>query len=260
VKVLIIDDDEDLRNILEHHLKQEWPELQVEQFEPARARGMPDAAFPLGRIRRHPLDYIAWSRATACEWLRNSRSERLPACAVPDRRAGNEVIAVRADEGRRGRLPAQAGADAKEKLVELDARAQRAARSRRPCRPRSSRAPGGPELGRASRSGIKVLRLIGEGGMSRVYLASREGDDVPLVVKILRSEVTGDKKALERFLEEVHTGRPHSQPARGAHSRPRTSRGARLPGDGVLRRRRPEQARSTASRMSPKSAADLSRS
>ena len=40
--------------------------------------------------------------------------------------------------------------------------------------------------------------------MSRVYLASREGDDEPLVVKILRSEVTSDKKALERFIEEYN--------------------------------------------------------
>src|SRR3990167_5622389 len=52
--------------------------------------------------------------------------------------------------------------------------------------------------------GIKVLRLIGEGGMSRVYLASREGDDEPLVVKILRSEVTADKTSLERFIEEYN--------------------------------------------------------
>ena len=51
---------------------------------------------------------------------------------------------------------------------------------------------------------VKVLRLIGEGGTSRVYLAAREGDDEPLVVKILRSEVTNDKKALERFVEEYN--------------------------------------------------------
>jgi serine/threonine protein kinase len=63
----------------------------------------------------------------------------------------------------------------------------------------------GHELGaRIHIPGIKVLRMIGEGGMSRVYLASREGDDVPLVVKILRSEATGDKKALERFIEEYN--------------------------------------------------------
>jgi serine/threonine protein kinase len=50
--------------------------------------------------------------------------------------------------------------------------------------------------------GFRILRLIGEGGMSRVYLASREGDDEPLVVKILRSEATADKNALARFMEE----------------------------------------------------------
>jgi serine/threonine-protein kinase PpkA len=38
--------------------------------------------------------------------------------------------------------------------------------------------------------------------MSRVYLASREGDDEPLVVKILRSDITSDRNALARFLEE----------------------------------------------------------
>jgi serine/threonine protein kinase len=52
--------------------------------------------------------------------------------------------------------------------------------------------------------GIKVLRLIGEGGMSRVYLASRDKDDEPLVVKILRSEVTQDKRSLARFIEEYN--------------------------------------------------------
>jgi serine/threonine-protein kinase PpkA len=56
--------------------------------------------------------------------------------------------------------------------------------------------------GRVRIPGIKVLHLIGEGGMSRVYLASRERDDEPLVVKILRNEVTADRRALARFMEE----------------------------------------------------------
>src|SRR6185503_7496460 len=50
--------------------------------------------------------------------------------------------------------------------------------------------------------GIKILHLIGEGGTARVYLASREDDDEPLVVKILRHEIVTNKKALERFMEE----------------------------------------------------------
>jgi serine/threonine-protein kinase PpkA len=72
-----------------------------------------------------------------------------------------------------------------------------------------------------------VLRLIGEGGMSRVYLAARDDDDEPLVVKILRSEVTGDKKALERFIEEYnlvariqsrHVARIHGHGVSGEHA------------------------------------------
>ena len=49
-----------------------------------------------------------------------------------------------------------------------------------------------------------IDRLIGEGGMSRVYLASREKDDEPLVVKILRSGITQDKRQLARFIEEYN--------------------------------------------------------
>ena len=52
MKVLIIDDDEDLRNLLAHYLNQEWPELEVEQFDPLQ-REMPDASFPL-------RDYDVW--------------------------------------------------------------------------------------------------------------------------------------------------------------------------------------------------------
>jgi serine/threonine-protein kinase PpkA len=86
----------------------------------------------------------------------------------------------------------------------------------------------GHEMGaRIQIPGIKVLRMIGEGGMSRVYLASREGDDEPLVVKILRSEVTGDKKALARFLEEYnlverinsrHVAKIHGHGVSGEHA------------------------------------------
>ena len=61
----------------------------------------------------------------------------------------------------------------------------------------------GHDLGAKVRiPGIKVLHMIGEGGTARVYLASREDDDEPLVVKILRQEIVLNKKALERFMEE----------------------------------------------------------
>jgi DNA-binding NarL/FixJ family response regulator/tRNA A-37 threonylcarbamoyl transferase component Bud32 len=201
VKVLIIDDDEDLRNILAHHLKKEWPELEVEQFDPLE-RDMPDAEFPLGSYDVIILDYML-GRGDGLEWLEvfKRRADCPPVLFLTG--AGNEVIAVRA---------MKAGADdyqrkqelTREKLV-TSVRELTRGRIEKTTPPDVVARQAGHELGaRIHIPGIKVLRMIGEGGMSRVYLASREGDDVPLVVKILRSEATGDKKALERFIEEYN--------------------------------------------------------
>ena len=201
MKVLIIDDDEDLRNILAHYLKREWPDVEVAQFDPLE-REMPDAAFPLGRYDVIILDYML-GRGDGLEWLQHfkARSDCPPVMFLTG--AGNEVIAVRA---------MKAGADDYQRKQELTHEklvisVRELARSKigRTISPAVAARAEGHELGARIRiPGIKVLRMIGEGGMSRVYLAAREGDDEPLVVKILRSEVTGDKNALERFIEEYN--------------------------------------------------------
>ena len=56
MRVLIIDDDPDMRNLLQNYLKQEWPEAKVDQFDPLQ-RMMPDADFELGRYDVMILDY-----------------------------------------------------------------------------------------------------------------------------------------------------------------------------------------------------------
>jgi len=215
VKVLIIDDDEDLRNILALHLKKEWPDIQVEQFDPLE-RDMPDAAFPLGSYDVVILDYML-GRGDGLEWLQafKKRADCPPVMFLTG--AGNEVIAVRAmklgadDYQRKQELT-------REKLV-TSVRELARGKIEKTLPPEVLARQEGHDLGAKIRiPGIKVLRLIGEGGMSRVYLASREGDDVPLVVKILRSEVTGDKKALERFIEEYNlVGRLRSRHVAAIH-------------------------------------------
>jgi eukaryotic-like serine/threonine-protein kinase len=201
VKILIIDDDEDLRNILTHYLKREWPELEVEEFDPL-SRAKPDASFPLGNYDVIVLDYML-GRGDGLDWLAEfkARADCPPVLFLTG--SGNEIIAVRA---------MKAGADdyqrkqelTREKLV-TSIRELAKGKIERTVAPEVAARMEGHLLGaRVQIPGIRVLRLIGEGGMSRVYLASREGDDEPLVVKILRPEVTGDKIALERFLEEYN--------------------------------------------------------
>src|SRR5689334_23604449 len=115
--------------------------------------------------------------------------------------AGNEIIAVRA---------MKAGADdyqrkqelTREKLI-ASLHELTAPEAEKTVSPELASRMEGHSLGAKIRiPGIKVLRLIGEGGMARVYLASRESDDEPLVVKILRREILANKTALARFIEE----------------------------------------------------------
>ena len=82
--------------------------------------------------------------------------------------------------------------------------------------------------------GIRILRLIGEGGMSRVYLASRESSDEPLVVKALRLEVTREDERAGALPRGIQTDRAHQQPPRRAHLRARRVGRPRLPGNGIL--------------------------
>jgi DNA-binding NarL/FixJ family response regulator len=201
MRVLVIDDDEDLRGLLAHYLKQEWPAAEVEQFDPLE-RDMPDASFPLGDYDVMILDYML-GRGDGLEWLQKfkRRADCPPVLFLTG--AGNEIIAVRA---------MKAGADDYQRKQELTR--ERLVTSIRDLAHDKLEKTMSPEVAarmelhtlgaRISIPGIKVLRLIGEGGMSRVYLASREGDDEPLVVKILRSEVTSDKTQLERFIEEYN--------------------------------------------------------
>ena len=201
MKVLIIDDDEDLRNILAHYLKQEWPELEVELFDPL-ARDMPGESFALGDFDVIILDYML-GRGDGLDWLRHfkTRADCPPVLFLTG--AGNEVIAVRAmkegadDYQRKQELT-------REKIV-TSIRELTKGKLEKTMPPEVAARVEGHRLGARIRiPGIKVLRLIGEGGMARVYLASREGDDEPLVVKILRSEATRDKNMVARFIEEYN--------------------------------------------------------
>jgi DNA-binding response OmpR family regulator len=199
MRVLIIDDDEDLRALLSHYIAQQWPDASIDTYDPLE-KPMPDASFALGAYDAVILDYML-GRADGLQWL--AEFKKRPDCPkiLFLTGAGNEIIAVRA---------MKAGADDYQRKQELTR--EKLVRSIRDLTTDAVEKTLTPDLaarmeshtigGRVKIPGIRVLHLIGEGGMSRVYLASRERDDEPLVVKILRSEVTADRRSLARFMEE----------------------------------------------------------
>ena len=199
LRVLIIDDDPDLRSLLAHYIKQRWTDAAVDEFDPL-SHGFPERSFPLGSYQAVILDYML-GRGDGLEWLQKLKAR--PDCpkVLFLTGAGNEIIAVRA---------MKAGADDYQRKQELtrekllaSLRELTAGAMERTSQPDLAARAEGHSLGARIRiPGIKVLRLIGEGGMARVYLASREGDDEPLVVKILRREVLSNRTTLERFMEE----------------------------------------------------------
>ena len=199
MRVLIIDDDEDLRALLSHYIAQQWPDASIDTYDPLE-KPMPDASFPLGTYDAVILDYML-GRADGLQWLAEFKKRLDCPKILFLTGAGNEIIAVRA---------MKAGADDYQRKQELTR--ERLVRSIRDLTTDAVEKTLSPDLaarmeghtigGRVKIPGIRVLHLIGEGGMSRVYLASRERDDEPLVVKILRSEVTADRRSLARFMEE----------------------------------------------------------
>jgi eukaryotic-like serine/threonine-protein kinase len=224
MRVLIIDDDPDLRNLLVHYIRQQWPAGDIEEYDPLE-RGMPDAKYSLATYDVIILDYML-GRGDGLQWLSDfkKRGDCPPIIFLTG--AGNESIAVKA---------MKAGADEYQRKQELTKdRLITAIRDVAHDKIEKTVAPDiaarmeGHVLGaRIKIPGIKVLRLIGEGGMSRVYLASRDKDDEPLVVKILRSEVTQDKRSLARFIEEYnlverircrHVARIHSHGVSESHA------------------------------------------
>src|SRR2546422_8800579 len=183
MRILIIDDDVDLRNLLERYIRQQWPEIQVDQSDPLD-HDIPGASFALGSYDVVILDYML-GRGDGLQWLQEfkRRADCPPILFLTG--AGNEIIAVRA---------MKAGADdyqrkqelTREKLI-TSVRDLTASTSERTLSPELAARMEGQSLGaRMQIPGIKVLHLIGEGGMSRVYLASREGDDEPLDRKSTR--------------------------------------------------------------------------
>jgi eukaryotic-like serine/threonine-protein kinase len=226
MRILIIDDDEDLHTLLSHYIGSQWADAEIEHYNPLE-KAMPEASFPLGSYDVVVLDYmLGRGDGDGLEWL--GAFKQRPDCPkiLFLTGAGNEIIAVRA---------IKAGADdyqrkqelTREKLI-TSLRELASDANQKTLTPELAARLEGQAIGAQVRiPGIRVLHLIGEGGMSRVYLASRERDDEPLVVKILRNEVTADPKALARFMEEYalveriqsrHVVRVHGHGASAAHA------------------------------------------
>ena len=94
MRILLIDDEEDVRNLLSRFIRSQWPDAEIEPYDHLE-RELPDAAFPLRSYDVIILDYML-GRGDGLEWLKSLKQREDCPKVLFLTGAGNEIIAVRA--------------------------------------------------------------------------------------------------------------------------------------------------------------------
>lgn len=222
--ILIIDDSEDMRLLVRHYILVEWPGAKIEEWDPI-ARGKPPDDFPWRAYDAVLLDYRLGTD-DGLIWLKEFK--RRPECppVIFMTGQGNEEIAVKALKAgahdylrkhdlSQGRLVSSLRDAISEsevvapqlafELPDLPMSDSAKVITEPPRSIRAAMFAEDREVGRSPQveiSGYRVLRKIGSGGMSSVYLAERESDNAPTVLKLLNADLSRENEFLRRFIRE----------------------------------------------------------
>jgi eukaryotic-like serine/threonine-protein kinase len=216
-EVLLVDDAEEFRQLAAQFLAIEWPDVEVDEWDPPARGHIPDF-YPLSGYDALLLGHQL-GLGDGLEWLaRLARRDDCPPIVflIDD---DDETVPVQAMQG--GAFDYLRKRDlSKARLIEVvrAAAAERAARSLTRCAhdPTTSQKLEKIDPVKANPSdlvpaqgahevvinGYRMLEKIGSGGMSTVYLAERTSDGLRLVMKIMDARLADDKEFLMRFMQE----------------------------------------------------------
>lgn len=211
MKVLIIDDSADFRALIRVLLSREIPGVEVEEYDPER-QGRPAGDYDWSRFDVLLLDYNLGGGEDGLEWLKAFRGKPGFPPTVVLTAEGDEYVAVRAvklgaaeyinkKDATPKRLKAiveeaaqfseEKQAAQQEHISEATKIVQRIQKERE-AGPRSD-----------LESAYRMVRLIGQGAMSQVYLAERASDGLSLVLKVLDLTQVRNSTLIERFVLEA---------------------------------------------------------
>jgi DNA-binding response OmpR family regulator len=208
MRVLVIDDSPEFRERVGRYLGAAMPDAQLTFWDPA-AQGKPTVGFDWRRYDALLLDDAPGPGLDGLEWLREFRAEGAvpPTIVLSD--GGGEDTAVKAIKAgaadylkKRDLTPIRLAMGIKEAMIEAVEISRDVERLRvtQQLRVAEIGQPAGDV--RLDIAGYKVLRKIGEGGMSRVFLAERESDGLQLVLKVLDPRLALDPQSRARFVRE----------------------------------------------------------
>ena len=209
MRILLVDRSKERMALLRRVLAGHMPGVEVTEYD-VEQRGMPPASFDWSLYEVVIVREDLGDGESGIRWLENSRTKAVFPASVMIVEPG-ETKAITRAKG--------AGADAVLTSADLNAGnllgATKAALARSRSRGRNDRLERSRDspshLFHDVRSGeaqlrpqhdYRDLRLIGQGGMSRVYLAERVEDKRPVVLKVLETE-SAAPELLKRFIHEA---------------------------------------------------------
>ena len=216
LRALIIDDSEDFRLLVMQYLSLEWPGAQIEEWDPV-TRGEIDDNYDLARHEVVLLDYVLGT-ADGLDWLKRLKRRRDCPPVIFLTGSGSESVAVQAlkngafdylrkhDLSKQRLVESVRNALTERRAHEITQRIARASTMSDIETPtaiaRVSADSEGPNASVLEINGYRVLRRVGAGGMSTVYLVERQSDNAQVVLKVLDSKLCEDNEFLMRFIQE----------------------------------------------------------
>ncbi len=231
MRVLIIDDSEDFRVLAAQLLSIEWPDIHIDEHDPA-AQGPLPSDLNLPGYDAVLLDYCLGPH-DGLEWLKALKRRRDCPAILFVTENGNEDVAVKAikfgahEYLRKHDLDRQRIAMALRSAIAEQREAAREERSERtiPLAAAEIEA-GGPATMTALAAtvdvsqrpedikigGYRITQAIGRGGMAHVYLAQRVKDQLQVVLKVLDGKFVESEQFLQRFVQEYATAERINSP------------------------------------------------
>ena len=208
MRVLVIDHSPEFRERVAQHLAAAMPDATLTLWDPG-TQGKPGVGFDWRRYDALLLDDSPAPGQDGLEWLRDFHADGAVPPTLVLSETGGEDTAVRAIKAgaadylkKPDLTPIRLAMAIKEAVIEA-VEISRDVDLLRQTQQLSIAAIGQPAGNvKLDIPGYKVLRKIGEGGMSRVYLAERESDGLQLVLKMLDPRLASDPQSQARFVRE----------------------------------------------------------
>ena len=181
LRILIVDDHEEFRTLLRHHLSLRWPAAELSEYDPSTQGPLP-ADFAGADLDLVLLDYQLGGGDDGLDYLRRFRAQPGFPPVIMLTAAGNEDLAVEAIKGGAADyIPKQTMTHerltaAVQKIVE--------ARPPRAPQPAEAGAPPAPPADLKIR-GYEIRSRLAEGGAGTIYLARRQATGENVVVKVM---------------------------------------------------------------------------